>query len=112
MDAKSIEMVLSNIIDIDKKTDAEVQKVRSEIEERKNQLKNIVSEIEENSNIRQIEHGKKLYDRILSEAVLETEKIQKDNLVNLASMEQIFNEKKSVMIEKALKKLSVDKWGS
>ncbi len=112
MDAKSIEMVLSNIIDIDKKTDAEVQKVRGEIEDRKNQLKNIVSEIEENSNIRQIEHGKKLYDRILSEAVLEIEKIQKDNLVNLASMEQIFNEKKSIMIEKALKKLSVDKWGS
>jgi len=44
--------------------------------------------------------------------VLEIETIQKDNLVNLASMEQIFNEKKSLMIEMALKKLSVDKWGS
>lgn len=112
MDAKSIEMVLINIIDIDKKTDAEVQKVRSEIEARKNQLKDIISEIEENSNTRQVEHGKKLYERILSEAALETEKIQNDNLKNLAAMEQLFNEKKSIMIDKALKKLSVDKWGS
>ena len=112
MDAKSIEMVLSKIIDIDKKTDVEVQKVRSEIEERKNQLKNIISEIEENSNIRHIEHGKKLYDRILNDAELEIETIRKDNLVYLASMEQIYEEKKSVLIDKALKKLSVDKWGS
>lgn len=112
MDAKSIEMVLSKIIDIDKKTDVEVQKVRSEIEERKNQLKNIISEIEENSNIRQIEHGKKLYDRILSDAELEIEMIQKDNLAYLGSMEQIFDERKSILIDKALKKLFVDKWGS
>ena len=42
-----------------KKTDAEVQKLRGEIEERKSQLKNIISEIEENSNTRQVEHGKK-----------------------------------------------------
>ncbi|MDH8679324.1 hypothetical protein QE109_14290 [Fusibacter bizertensis] len=112
MDAKSIEMVLHEIIDIDKKTDAEVQKLRGEIEERKSQLKNIISEIEENSNTRQVEHGKKMYERILNEAVLETEKIQNDSSVNLTSMEKRFEENKAEMIKKALSKLSVDKWGS
>lgn len=112
MDAKSIEMVLHEIIDIDKKTDTEVQKLRGEIEERKSQLKNIISEIEENSNTRQVEHGKKMYERILNEAVLETEKIQNDSSVNLTSMEKRFEENKAEMIKKALSKLSVDKWGS
>ena len=55
---------------------------------------------------------KKMYERILNEAVLETEKIQNDSSVNLTSMEKRFEENKAEMIKKALSKLSVDKWGS
>ncbi len=112
MDEKSVELVLKKIVDIDKKTNDAVKKVRIEIDEREQQLKDIIGEIEENSNLHQTQHGKRLFERIISEAETEQNKIQSDCSETLEAMTRKFEENKGQMLEKAFQKLSVDKWGS
>ena len=112
MDEKSVELVLRKIIDIDNKTDDEVKRVKLEIVERERQLKRIISEIEQNSNLHQTQHGKKLFERIMSEAEIEKNKIQTDCDEKLNAMDRLFEANKTKMIEKAFQKLAVDKWGT
>jgi len=112
MDEKSLEVVLKKIIDIDKKTDDEVKRVRIEIVEREKQLKSIISEIEQNSNLHQTQHGKKLFERIMAEAEVEQNKIHSDCDEKLAAMDRLFEANKTQMLEKAFQKLAVDKWGT
>lgn len=112
MDEKSVEVVLKKIIDIDKKTDGEVKRVRIEIVEREKQLKRITSEIEQNSILHQTQHGKKLFERIMAEADAEQSKIQSDCNEKLTAMDRLFEANKIELLEKAFQKLSVDKWGT
>ena len=112
MDTKTIESVLKSIIEIDKKTDEQVQKMNHDIEERKKQLKHITSEIEENSNRRQVEIGKKMTERILEEAEIESERIKSEGSKALMAMDRLYMDKKSEFIERVMNKLSLDRWGS
>lgn len=112
MDEKSVELVLKKIIDIDKKTDDEVKRVRIEIVDREKQLKRIISEIEQNSILHQTQHGKKLFERILAEAEAEQNKIKSECFDKLSAMDHLFEANKSQLLEKAFKKISVDKWGT
>lgn len=112
MDEKSLEVVLKKIIDIDKKTDGEVKRLRVEIVEREKQLKSIISEIEQNSNLHQVQHGKKLFERIMAEAETEQNEIQSNCDEKLAAMDRLFEVNKPQMLEKAFHKLAVDKWGT
>ncbi len=112
MDEKSVELVLKKIVDIDKKTHDEVNRVQLEIVEREKQLKSIINEIEQNSILHQTQHGKTLFERILAEAEAEQNKIQSDCDAMLTGMDQIFEDNKTQMLEKAFQKLSIDKWGS
>jgi len=112
MDEKSLEVVLKKIVDIDKKTDEEVKRVRIEIIEREKQLKTIINEIEQNSNLHQMQHGKKLFERILAEAETEQQNIQIACDEHLAEMDRLFEANIPQLLEKAFLKLAVDKWGT
>lgn len=112
MDTKTIESVLKSIIEIDKQTDEQVQKMNHDIEERKKQLKHITSEIEENSYRRQVDIGRKITERILEEAQLESDRIKAEGSEDLLAMERLYMDQKSILIERVLNKLSLDRWGS
>lgn len=112
VDDKSIEKVLKHILEIDDKTESEVQRIKLEISEKEKQLKSIKRDIEENSNKQKIQQGKKLHDLIMNEANQEKLKIENACLEELERMDALFEEKKALMVKKAIKRLSLEKGGS
>lgn len=112
MDSKTIENFLKEIIEIDNATSAEVEAIEQEIELREKQLKKIISDIEANSEALKKTQTKALLDRIQSETDAEIEKINADCDAQLEIMSRVFEEKKAMMIKRALEKLALDKWGT
>lgn len=110
MDSKMIENFLREIIEIDLATITEVETIETEIANRQSQLKKIATKIEENSEVLKLTQSKRLLERIQSETDAEIEKINKECDELLSSMERLFDEKKSKMIERAFEKLSINRW--
>lgn len=107
MDSKTIENFLKEIIEIDKATAAEVAIIEQEIASREAQLKKIVSDIDANSEALKRTQTQTLLNRIQSETDAEIEQINAACETQLREMEQIFEEKKALMIRKALEKLAL-----
>ncbi|GAU77899.1 hypothetical protein [Fusibacter sp. 3D3] len=112
MDDKSIEKVLKHILEIDDKTESEVQRIKLEILEREKQLKNIKRDIEENSNKLKTQQSKKLQDLIMDEANREKIKIEMACSEELEKMDALFEAKKELMVKKAIQRLSLEKGGA
>lgn len=111
MDNKSIENFLKMIIAIDDETKIKVETLESEIANRENQLKKIVSDVEANSEVLKTSHSKRLVERIGIDTELEQEKIMKESDVLMSDMDRIFSEKKPDMINRAFERLSIGRWG-
>jgi len=100
------------IIKIDDETKSEVETLESEIANREDQLKKIVSDVEANSEAQKVTHSKRLLERIRSDTKLEQEKIMKESDVLMSDMDRILSDKKSKIINRAFEKLSIGRWGS
>lgn len=111
MEDKWIENILNQIIEIDQKTDEEVQRIKAEIVEREKQLKSIIKNIEEKSNKMKLEQSKRLNELIMAEANREKEKIEQACSESLQNMDALFDQNKAQMIQNALKRLSFSKGG-
>ncbi len=112
MDSKSIENFLKMIINIDDETKSEVETLESEISNREDQLKKIVSDVEANSEALKVTQSKRLLERIRTDTELEQEKIMKESDVLMSDVDRIFSDKKSKIINRAFEKLSIGRWGS
>lgn len=112
MDSKTIENFLKAIIEIDEKTSEDVEAINHEIENRESQLKRIVMDINSNSEALKLSQAKTMLERIQSETDAEIERINSECQAYMTEMERKFEEKKQQMIQKALDKLAMEKWGA
>ena len=112
MDSKTIENFLKAIIEIDEKTSEDVEAINQEIQNRESQLKRIVLDINDNSEAMKQSQAKTLLERIQSETDAEIERINSECQAYMAEMERMFEEKKPQMVQKAMAKLALEKWGA
>lgn len=112
MDSKTIENFLKAIIEIDEKTSEDVEAINQEIKNRENQLKRIVLDINGNSEASKLLQAQTLLERIQSDTDAEIERINSECQAYMDEMVRKFEEKKPQMIQKAMDRLAMEKWGA
>lgn len=107
MDDKTIEMVLKKIIEIDKKTNESHEKMSSEIELREIELKDILNKRKKELETITEQEGKKVYDDLMKNALVQKESIINECNVQLQELDKLLEANKDVLKEKVFKKLSL-----
>jgi hypothetical protein len=109
---KSVEIIVKEVIELDRKTDQELLEIQEEIQSRKDQFKLALDQIMADSEEDQIAKGKALYHEMMEKAAEEKEKILKKSLETTMKMEEVFNQEKESILLKAIQATAYGKWES
>ncbi len=110
MDKKSIEQIVSKIIEMDRNMEQELLEIEEEIKVREKQLKSLVEDLKQDSDQLKIKQGKALYADTMEKAKREEAKIRKSGMEIMDKMEMIVDQKAETILRKAIRKTSLGTW--
>ena len=112
MKVKSVEIIVSEVVEIDQRTDRELLKIQKEIQKQESQFKSIIGKVKQDYDQLQRSQGRILCEESMRKAMIEKESIFMKSLEKTERMEVDFERNEELILLKAIQETSLGKWES
>ena len=111
MNAGEVQKILKKIMEIDKRAEAEKERIALQMQEAEERSQMLAEEVKRESKRLQEEHGNEVYQSILEDARKREAELHLACEKKMAQMEKLVDEEKSTMLDDAVSKLQLNERG-